>query len=593
MLRRDFFQAAAAGVASASALPGWQRSAVRRPNVIIVLTDDQGYGDLSSHGNPVLRTPNLDALRKSSARLTNFHVAPMCTPTRGQLMTGHHALENLAMNVSGGRALLRPDLPTMAELLGAAGYATGMFGKWHLGDTPPYCPEDRGFHEAVWFPSSHIGSAPDYWNNDYFDDIYRHNGRSQKYSGYCTDVFFSEAMQWMRSRHQERQPFFAYVATNAPHGPLFVPEAYQRPYQNQKPEIARFFGMIGNLDENIGKLQAMLAETGLADGTILIFLTDNGGTAGVPVHNAGMRGSKVTLWEGGHRVPCFIRWPGGGVKPGQDIGSLTEVQDLLPTLLDLCGVPSVPGERAGGVSLAPLLRGQTKTAPDRFMVIQFSRMHVGRPEWGDAAVLWNRFRLISNEALYDVTLDPGQTTNIISKHRNVAARMAAHYDRWWSTVEPRLSSFLPTHIGTRRTEPVLLSPAEWADVSFDQSREVRAGVRKNGVWHVQIERAGRYDLSLCRWPREAGLIIGDGAPPHEGECGSYPAGIAMPIASAEVAVGGRSWKREVKTGEREAVFTVDLPEGRAILQSFFRDPAGAELCGAYYLYAQEHTRPQL
>ena len=170
------------------------------PNVIIVMTDDQGYGDLSAHGNPILKTPNLDQLASQSIRLTDFHVAPMCTPTRGQLMSGRDALDNGAMNVSSGRAILRKTIPTMANFFAGAGYRTALFGKWHLGDNYPYRPQDRGFEETLTFPSSHMSSAPDYWNNDYFDDFYRHNGQLQQYPGYSTDVFFAEAMEWMRQR---------------------------------------------------------------------------------------------------------------------------------------------------------------------------------------------------------------------------------------------------------------------------------------------------------------------------------------------------------------------------------------------------------
>ncbi len=171
---------------SVAAQSAADQPAPQRPNVLVIVTDDQGYGELSCHGNPVLTTPNLDRLYDESIRFTDFHVAPMCTPTRGQLMTGVDALRNGAMNVSSGRTLLRRAFPTMGNLFAASGWQTGIFGKWHLGDTYPYRPQDRGFHESVWFPSSHIGSVPDTWENDYFDDTYIHNGRPQTYTGYTT-----------------------------------------------------------------------------------------------------------------------------------------------------------------------------------------------------------------------------------------------------------------------------------------------------------------------------------------------------------------------------------------------------------------------
>ncbi len=225
-----FLAALVAGVAAQAA----------RPNVIIVMTDDQGYGDLGCHGNPVLRTPHLDRLHSQSVRFTQFHVAPMCTPTRGQLMTGVDALHNGAMNVSSGRALLRREFPTLPEMFRAGGYATGLFGKWHLGDNYPFRPEDRGFDETVWFPSSHINSVPDHWDNDYFDDTYIHNGRRRAYRGYTTDVFFNEAMAWMSRQSKAGKPFLCFIPTAAAHWPHFVP------HQNTDADLPRLNAALPN-----------------------------------------------------------------------------------------------------------------------------------------------------------------------------------------------------------------------------------------------------------------------------------------------------------------------------------------------------------
>src|SRR5262245_21262140 len=401
--------AIAAALLAACATPA---PAAEKPNVVVVLTDDQGYGDLSCHGNPVLKTPNLDRLHARSVRLTDFHACPMCTPTRGQLLTGQDCLRNGAMNVSSGRTLLRRGIPTMADAFVAGGYRCGQFGKWHLGDNYPYRPQDRGFHESVFFPSSHIGSAPDFWENDYFDDTYIHNGKRQKYAGYCTDVFFGEAMTWIKGCAEKKQPFFCYLATNAPHGPLFVPTKYREPFEklDVKPNVARFFGMIANIDENVGKLDAFLRDNGLAENTVVVFLTDNGGTAGVPVFNAGMRGRKIDLYDGGHRVPCFVRWPGGARRKPGDVGGLTTVPDLFPTLLDLCGADRPEKAAFDGVSLAKALRGEGEPPADRMVVTQFSRMNAPAPKKGDACVLWKRWRLVADKELYDLATDPAQKT---------------------------------------------------------------------------------------------------------------------------------------------------------------------------------------
>lgn len=241
-----------------------------KPNVILILTDDQGYGDFSCHGNPVLKTPNLDRLHDQSIRFTDFHVTPMCTPTRGQLLTGRDALANGAYCVCSGRTFLHPTIPTMAELFAANGYRTGVFGKWHLGDNYPHRPNDRGFQEAVYHLGWGITSTPDYWNNDYFDDFFRHNGRVQQYPGYCTDVFFAQAKKWIGACAAKGQPFFAYIAPNAPHGPFYAPAKYKKPYRHLGGDVSGFFGMIANLDENVAALDAMLEKAGVRNDTILI-----------------------------------------------------------------------------------------------------------------------------------------------------------------------------------------------------------------------------------------------------------------------------------------------------------------------------------
>ena len=425
-----------------------QASAAQRPNVIVLMTDDQGYGDLSCHGNPVVRTPNLDRLYAESVRFTDFHVAPMCTPTRGQLMSGLDAFRNGAMNVSSGRTLLRRGLPTMANVFADSEYRTAIFGKWHLGDNYPFRPQDRGFHESVWFPSSHISAVPDYWDNDYFDDTYLHNGKRQKYVGYCTDVFFREAMQWMQDQSESEQPFFVYLPLNAPHGPLFVPERYRPPVgerleaaESRLPalepsvnaSLVRFLAMIENIDENIGRLESFLVEHDLRDNTLFVYLTDNGSTLGPRYYNAGMKGGKVTLWEGGHRVPLFLRWPGGEFGAPRDVPELAHVQDLLPTLIDVCGLQGPTQAHFDGVSLGGLLRGTQQSLPDRMLVVNYSRMpfgvkrpapnHAGTPRKEGAAVLWQRWRLLENTMLFDLASDPQQEHNVIDQHPDVAEKM--------------------------------------------------------------------------------------------------------------------------------------------------------------------------
>ncbi len=333
--------------------------------------------------------------------------------------------------------------------------------------------------------------------------------------------------------------------------------------------------MIANIDENMSRLEGMLRETGLRENTILIFFTDNGTVAGARFYNRGLRGRKVQLYEGGHRVPCFVRWPAGGLRP-RDVEGLTECQDLAPTLVDLCGLSVQDGIEFDGVSLAPVLRGEAERPPDRTLVVQYTPVRVnagvvGSPEasaepaaprYGDAAVMWRQWRLIKNEKLYDLSRDPGQKENLIEKHPHIAARLRRHYDEWWKRVEPHGRPFQPVHIGSGAENPALLSGCEWAGVWMDQCLQVRRGERRNGTWHVQVEKPGDYEFTLRRWPEEAGAPLSGGVPPHEGEIGSYPAGVALPIARAKIRAGGRELRDGQPAGRLHAGAARALPGAR-------------------------------
>lgn len=553
-----------------------------RPNVIIILSDDQGYGDFSCHGNPVLKTPNLDRLHSQSVRLTDFHVAPMCSPTRGQLMTGMDALRNGATSVCAGREFVRRGIPTMADSFAGSGYRTAHFGKWHLGDTYPYQPHQRGFQETVFHLGFGVTSIAEPWLNDCFDGRYYHNGVLQQYKGYCTDVWFDLAMNWMKDRQKQNEPFFVYIPTNAPHGPHWVADQYKKPYQGKGP--APFFGMIANLDENLGRLESMLQETGLRENTIVIFFNDNGGTAGVKVFNAGMRGQKTTYYDGGHRAACFIRWPNGKLRSPGDIDTLSEVQDLLPTVIDLCGLKKPEKANFDGTSLAGVLRGSDASVPDRMLVVQYGPKpgQSGPPKKGEACVMWNKWRLVNDAELYDLKFDPGQATDVSAKHPDVLKKMKDHYEKWWASVAPNLDNFSLISIGADQNS-VCLTAAEWANVYCDNLNDLRSGSDKNGPWHVTVEKDGQYEIALSRWPKEAQLAISAGAPPFKGVAGVLGAGKALPIVKARLKVGDQDQSKLVGPADKAATFTVKLKAGEKLqIQSWFLDAAGKELCGAYY-----------
>lgn len=590
--------------------------ALGRPNVVIVLTDDQGYPELSAHGNPVLETPHLDKLRSESVRFSDFHVAPMCTPTRGQLLTGVDAARNGAINVSSGRTLLNASLPTMATIFSANDYATGLFGKWHLGDNFPYRPQDRGFDETLWFPSSHINSVPDVWNNDYFDDTYHRNGTLTEYQGYCTDIFFDEAIAWMKKQAAEEKPFLTWIPTNAPHSPYWVPQKYTDAMEKKLTEaekagtipklppqkrgnLVKYLAMIKNIDDNVGKLDAFLSDGDIADETILIFLTDNGSTMGEDYYPAGMRGRKTQLWEGGHRVPCFIRWPGGNIGEPRDIGGLTEVQDILPTLTALVDAKMPDAPIFDGENLAPVLEGREEVDPERMIVINYSRMPHGfdypSPDAPSiitkdgAGVLWKRWRLLNNRELYDLQTDPMQERNVISEHPEVAAKMRDYLGQWWKRVDSIANKPQKVTIGHDAENPMMLTACEWLDVFIDQQKQIRRANLKNGWWELEVHQAGEYEFEMRRWPRESGLAISEPAPETKIADGVLPAGVALDIRRARLHINGVTKFVDIKPGQEAATVRINLKKGPTRLYTWFDDERNQAIVGAYYVYVKRLT----
>ena len=583
-------------------------SLLAKPNVIVVMTDDQGYPELSVHGNPILKTPNLDRLHGQSLRLEDYHVSPMCAPTRGQLMTGLDAARNGATNVSSGRALLRPEIPTMANFFGDAGYTTGIFGKWHLGANYPFRPEDRGFDETVWFPSSHIGSVPDYWGNDYFDDTYINNGKLKQYKGYCTDVFFEEALSFIKQSAESGKPFLAYIAPNTPHGPLVAKEEdekaiaeilAQEEFANMgrglKARLADYLGMVRNIDTNMGALMKFLSNEGLRDDTIVVFQTDNGSTHGPLYYNAGMRGMKTELWEGGHRVPCLISWPNGGLAKPQAIDGLTQVQDMLPTLLDLCNI--LTDRKFDGMSLAPVLRGRTNVPEDRMLVINYSRMpgFVNYPTpfaqtlmyRNQGEVLWKRWRLLEDRELYNLETDPLQTTNVIDKHPKVLAKLRNRLDEWWADVGPHANDVQRVVIGSEHENPSRLTGCEWLDVFIDQQRQIRVGQQKSGYWMLEVAEDGEYDFELRRWPKEIDRPI---IAPSEGGQGAMDIDTASFYLSDyhHLDIGDKrpyrfeGLNKSVGPNDTSITFTAQLKKGPIALHTWFRGES--TILSAYYVY---------
>jgi len=568
-----------------------------KPNVIIVITDDQGYGDLGCHGNPYILTPTLDSFSDDAVNFTNFHVSTTCAPTRGSLMTGRHTNRVNTFHTISGRSLLFEDELILPQVFGRNGYQCGMFGKWHLGDNYPFRPEDRGFNEVLRHGGGGISQMPDYWGNDYFDDSYWRNGEIESFEGYCTDVFFNEALRFINDNRDN--PFFCYISTNAPHGPLNVPEEYMDLYADMEevPEAQkRFYGMISNIDDNFKRLQAQLDKLGLTDQTILIFMTDNGTAGGQVVYDAGLRGHKGSEYEGGHRVPFMIRWPDGQLSGGREIHQLVAHYDVLPTFVDLLGLEFVRKKPLDGISVKPLLYEEGDSWPNRILYMDTQRLQ-NLVKYKQYSVMDKDWRLVNGNELYNVTKDLGQTENVIGQYPEVAARLADGYEKWWESItgEGVNERYAYIKAGTPYENPVRICSHDLLSGNpghaWHQYGAVTA-VRGGGVWKIEIVTGGEYAITLRRFPVESKLEFNASFPAAE-----KPRRLdrAMPesnnVGFSEAYLYIADFKKIAQITEQmeEVSFTMYLPEGKFDMEARLIDKTG-HVYPSYFVYIEQLTK---
>ena len=540
------------------------------PNVIFIITDDQGYGDIGCHGNPFLETPHLDQMARESVQLDNHHHDPLCSPSRAALLTGQYACRNGVWHVIYGRHLLHPAAVTMADIFSANGYRTGMFGKWHLGDNYPFAPRFRGFDEVLCHRGGGVGELPDFWGNNYIDDSYFRNGEPESGCGYCTDVFFSAALDFVELNTKE--PFFVYLATNAMHGPHIVPDVYAAPYlaQGVPEERAKFYGMIANFDENIGRLFKRLHELGLDEDTIVIFTADHGTAAGFDPatgdgYNAGLRGKKGDIYDGGHQVNFFLRWRDQLPEEGK-LSQLTAHIDILPTLIDLCRLERPTDLEFDGCNLAPLLRGDESALPDRSVIIQ---LQTDTPrKWHHTALLNASWRLLNGVELYDVSRDRGQKLDVAADNPAVVAALRRDYNAWWESMRKAFSQTVAIPVGAPQENPVQLSARDWhpseGRVPWRQTWIDDSAYDANGFWFIDVTEAGSYEFELRSHPREANR--------------------PMNAVEARLQLDETEAVRTVAAGDCAVTFELDLSGGVKTLTTRLVDASGKRSRGAYYTY---------
>lgn len=527
-----------------------------RPNVVLVMTDDHGFGDFGINGNPHVRTPNLDRFGREGVQLSRFYVSPLCSPTRASLMTGRYHYRTGVLHTSRGAAKMHGDEVTVAEQMRAGGYRTGIFGKWHLGDNFPMRPTDQGFDEALIHKSGAINTGPDQ-PSSYFDPRLWHNNAPLQTKGYCTDVFFDAALRFIEQNRE--RPFFVYLPTNVPHAPLDVSDNYIARYTalGLSERTARFYGMVENMDENFGRLLGTLERLGLRQNTLVIFLTDNG-PAGEKRFDAGLRGNKGQVYEGGIHVPCFIQWP-ARLTGGKTIDRIAAHIDLMPTILDAARAPTRSPHALDGRSLLPLLTGKTAAEqwPERTLFIQFHR-GLAMKRYQHFAAITQQFKLIGYPGtgtqedldtsskppvleLYDLSKDRGEQQELSARHPDIRARLQRAYEAWFEDVR-KDRNFRPgdIHLGS----PV--EPA--AHLSRYQDGGYPGGVATG--WKVKVLKGGRYEVTFLRGE-------------HTGS------------SNLVVQWAGRTARQPLPAGTDAATF--ELSAGEGILDIWLESPAGKRL----------------
>ena len=591
----------------------------KQPNIILVMTDDQGYGDFGMHNNPIVQTPIIDKLANESQRFTNFHVDPTCSPTRASLMSGKYSLRAGVWHTVMGRHMLNDQHHTLPEILKDNGYNTAMFGKWHLGENYPFRPADQGFDHVIIHGGGGVGQSPDYWGNTQFDDIYYVNGEEKQYKGFATDIWFDEAIDYVNQQSKIDSPFFLYLSLNAPHVPWRAPEKYIEPYKalGLGEDLANFYGMITNIDDNMARLRTAMRNNHIEDDTIFIFMTDNGSSMasksnGEPLNrlsaeviaeieaktgkklttlNDSMRAGKGSTYEGGHRVPFFIRWPNGNLGQASDIDDLTAHFDVLPTLLDLVGIETSDID-TDGISLVPVLRAG-EILPDRTLVVTNQRVLHPDPQ-RPYSVMQGQWRYVHADEkggveLFDVSNDPGQTNDISAQHPEKFEELKKVYESWWVHATGKGTPTTRPIIGSKHENPSRLTGMDWLSPNTEQvpwwpgfgtdkwgTRSNVAWIGKEdsfivSPWALKVAEAGNYTMTLYLRDIPANKVIGK--------------------SFAHIELNGEVTTLPIIEGSTSVIFKTMLSAGNLDVRAWFDDQTDASGLDtglpAFYMYVEK------
>lgn len=538
-----------------------QKEQVKKPNVIVVLIDNQGYFELSRNGNKIVQTPQIDQLSKASVNFTNFYAAPFCSPSRTALLTGRYALRSGVHNTVGGVSILHKDELTITDILKQEGYDTSIFGKWHLGSSYPYAPKFRGFDEVFVHGGGGVSQLGDYYGNNHIDATYLHNGTFEASKGFSTDVLFDQAINYMESKKDDANPFFCYITTPAVHFPTNRhPQTTQRLLDRgiEDSKYMALYSMIENVDDNVGKLIHFLKNSKLEENTLLILASDQGvNDRGAKMHRSGAFQNRGLSFDEKHHVYCMVQFPKWTDKNAGDHDNLTGMVDLMPTILDACDI-KIP-DNLDGQSLRPILEGSNNWNQDRNLIVQCPRSR-NREKWKNSSVKQGTWRLVDGKDLYNIENDFGQKINLATKHPDKVEHLTRVYDSFWNSLPPEESLISEHILGATEAPNVRLIAMDWYKGDTPWTQQGLVHRKSQGVWRVAIARDGIYEFELRHYPREKEMPIE--AIKATVEIGDVSEEITIPpeASEAKITMNLKSGTYDLKTVFSSSNKTKDLNE---------------------------------
>ena len=527
-----------------------------QPNVVFILSDNQSFYEMSCHGHADIKTPHIDRLAGQSLEFTNFHAPPYCSPSRAVILTGRYAMRSGVFTTIAGRSILHKDEKTLPQFLKPNGYHSAIFGKWHLGFSYPYRPQDRGFDEVFVHGGGGVGQMEDYYGNSLFDTTFIHNGKVSPSKGYCTDVLFDQAIEYVEAKHKEKQPFFCFVSTPVTHSPHHGPKELVSQLKAQGIQgNVQLYAQVQNLDSNIGRMMKKIEELGLAEDTILVYASDQGmNDRGAP-HGDNRKGLG---FDPAHHVPFMLRFP--GAKP-KVVSRLAGMIDFFPTILDLCGI-KVPNN-IDGISLKPLLLGKKGYPEDRTLIIQCPRSR-NASKWKNSAVKTDRWRLVNGEKLYDVTIDPRQNTDVAGQNPDVVDQLRIAYEAYWEDFPDQATTLSRHLLGHPGGDEVVLNGMDWY-LGASPWNSGAYNRPSTGAWAVTLSEKGRYQFECRRFPRSADKSVG--------------------ASSAEIRIGEQTVQTTLAEPDKKTTFILALEPGDYDLEAFFT--IGKKRFGALWVHVKK------